>query len=78
MFSKWVEAAPISNKSSDTVGTWFNSNILCRYGTPQRVHLDNGLEFSGYFKKLCNYNNIKMDYCYSYYPRGNGLAERMN
>ena len=32
MFSKWVEAGALPNRSSEMVSKWFHTNILCRYG----------------------------------------------
>ena len=50
MFSKWVEASPLPNKKSQIVGHWFWSNIVCRYGLPKRVRVDNDTKFQGYFE----------------------------
>lgn len=49
MFSKWVEASAIPNRTSTTVAHWFWTNIICRYGIPKRVRVDNGNEFEKHF-----------------------------
>ena len=35
MFSKWVEAFPLTSKTSDEVLDKFFSEIICRYGLPK-------------------------------------------
>ena len=39
-FSKWVEAAPLEDKSSHSVATWFHSQVVCRFGVPWGIRMD--------------------------------------
>ena len=67
-FSKWVEAAPLVNKSSHVVATWFHSEIVCRYGVPWGVRLDQGKEFRGFFEQYCKYLGIRLLTVYTAHP----------
>ena len=40
VFSKYVELGALKGKSSDEVARWFESRILCRYGTPYILRID--------------------------------------
>ena len=48
-FSKWGEAAPLLDKSSSTVASWFLLQLVSRYGVPWGVRVDQGKEFRGDF-----------------------------
>ena len=45
VFSKWLEAEFLANRSSREVTRWFHESIVCRFGTPCVVRTDHGLEF---------------------------------
>nr|XP_023887690.1 uncharacterized protein LOC111999808 [Quercus suber] len=54
-------------------------NIITRFGVPQTLILDNGLQFdSKAFRKYCFDLGIKNRYFTPAYPRGNGQAEAVN
>jgi hypothetical protein len=48
-FSKWIEAAPLPDKRSHTVMSWFHEQIICRFGVPWGIRIDQGREFKGDF-----------------------------
>ncbi len=58
-FSKWVEAVTLQDKKS-----WRTARalyeILARWGKPSWVTTDNGLEFAGHFKELCEALGVKL------------------
>ena len=39
-FSKWVEAAPLVDKSAQTTVQWLHSEIVCRYRVPVAIRVD--------------------------------------
>ena len=39
-FSKWVEAAPLPDKSSTTTMQWLHEFIVCRFGVPWGLRVD--------------------------------------
>ena len=78
-FSKWVEAeAYASNKDKDvTKFVW--KNIICRFGIPQTIVADNGLQFDSItFRNFCSELNIQNLYSTPRYPQSNGQAEVTN
>ena len=77
-FSKWCEIMPIKNKTSDTLATWFHTNIVCRYGKPRWVRVDSGREFMGEFGKLCQGLGVTVRKTSAMHPRSNGQVERFN
>jgi hypothetical protein len=44
-FSKWVEAKPLLSITSATIQKFFWQNIVCRFGVPHEVIVDNGKQF---------------------------------
>jgi hypothetical protein len=55
-FSKWVEAKPLLSITSATIQKFFWQNIVCRFGVPHEVTMDNGKQFdSTDFKEFCTY-----------------------
>lgn len=54
-FSRWLEAVPLSNISTDTVVSAFYSNWIARFGTPRTVTSDQGSQFeAALFRALTN------------------------
>jgi len=44
-FTKWVEAKPLINITSEAVRKFFWQNIICRFGVPKELTVDNGKQF---------------------------------
>ena len=76
-FSKQIEVKPIPDKTSATIAQWFWEDIICRYGCPKFVRSDNGGEVKGEFLQLLTNYSITPITTSLYYPKGNGMAERM-
>jgi hypothetical protein len=54
-FSKWIEAKPLATITSVTVQKFFCQNIVCRFGVPRVITVDNGTQFDAEaFKQLCD------------------------
>jgi len=54
-------------------------NIITRFGVPDSLISDNGLQFdSRAFRKFCSNLGIKNRYSSPVYPQGNGQAEVVN
>ena len=51
VFSKWVEADPITDKHAFTTASWLYDSILARWGRPLFVRLDHGLEWEAEFRR---------------------------
>jgi hypothetical protein len=44
-FSKWIKAKPLATITSVTVQKFFCQNIVCRFGVPKAITIDNGIQF---------------------------------
>jgi hypothetical protein len=56
-FTKWIEAKPVTNMSSFTMKKFLWQNIICRFGVPRHITVDNGTQFDSqnfreYYKSL--------------------------
>ena len=76
-FSGWVESIPLKSKEASEVTDVFHKEIIPRYGVPEVLTSDNGLEFKNdtlrpYLTKL----GTKVRYCTPYHPQANGHVER--
>ena len=77
-FSKWVEAAPLPDRSSTTLAQWMHVAIVCRFGVPRVVRSDQGREFRGAFGAYLERLGIHHALVSVAHPRANGLVERAN
>jgi hypothetical protein len=78
-FSKWVEAKPLLSITSDTIQKFFWQNIVCHFGVPYEVTVDNGKQFdSADFKDFCSYLGTKLCFASVYHPQSNRAVERAN
>jgi hypothetical protein len=78
-FSKWVEAKPLLSITSATIQKFFWQNIVCRFGVPHEVTVDNGKQFdSADFKEFCTYLGTKLCFASVYHPQSNGVVEWAN
>ena len=41
-FTKWIEAKPLINITSETIRKFFLQNIICRFGVLREITVDNG------------------------------------
>jgi transposase InsO family protein len=77
-FSKWIEAAPVTNQEATTMVNFFES-ITCRYGVPNSIITDNGNNFtSGEFQEFTKEVGIKIKYASMMHPKTNGQVEKVN
>lgn len=78
-FTKWVEAIPTRQDTSNVVTNFLMDNIITRFGTPVRIITDNGMCFrSNEFKSFCDRFGITISYATPYHPQANGQAESSN
>jgi hypothetical protein len=62
-FTKWVEAKSVTNITSATIQKFFCQNIICRYGVPQQITVDNAKYFnSAMFKDFCYQVGMKVSF----------------
>jgi hypothetical protein len=78
-FSKWIEAKPLATITSVTIQKFFWQNIVCRFGVPKAITVDNGTQFDAEtFKKFCDQIGTKIHFASVRHPKSNGLVERAN
>ena len=78
-FTKWIEAKPLVNITSDAVRKFFGQNIICRFGVPKELTVDYGKQFdSQLFREFCHSMVTKVMFASVYHPQSNGAVERAN
>lgn len=73
--TRYAQAIPTRNQTATRTAeaflTFFNN-----YGTPRRLHSDQGANFtSRLIKELCDLYNIRKSRTTPYHPMGNGMSE---
>ena len=72
LFTRWLEAFPTKDMTTDTVMRILNNELFPRYGYPYRIHADNGTQFaSNLFHKWCQKFGIRITHTPPYNPRSN-------
>jgi IS30 family transposase len=78
-FKKWVEAKALTNVSSATIKKFFWQNIICQYGVPRHITVDNAKYFdNGMFKEFYEQIGMKVAFVSVYHPQSNGAVEKAN
>jgi IS30 family transposase len=78
-FSKWIEAKPLATITSAIVQKIFWQNIVCRFGVPKAITVDNGTQFDAEtFKDFCDQISTKIHFVSVRHLESNGLVERAN
>jgi hypothetical protein len=78
-FSKWIEAKPLATITSVTVQKFFWQNIVCRFGVPKAITVDNGTQFDAEtFKVFYDQIGTKIHFASVRHPESKGLVERAN
>jgi hypothetical protein len=78
-FTKWIEAKPHTNMSSASIKKFFWQNIICRYGVPRQITIDNVKYFdNAMFKEFCQQIGMKITFASLYHPQSNGAVKRAN
>jgi hypothetical protein len=78
-FTKWIEAKPLTNVSSTSIKKFFWQNIICRYGVPRHIIVDNAKYFDNAIsKEFCHQIGTKVTFTLVYHPQSNRAVERSN
>jgi hypothetical protein len=78
-FSKWIEAKPLATITSAIVQKFFWQNILCCFGVPKAITVDNGTQFDAEtFKDFCDRIGAKIHFASVRHLESNRLVERAN
>jgi hypothetical protein len=77
--SKWIEVKPLATITSATLQKFFWQNIVCRFGVPKAITVDNGTQFNAEtLKTFCSQIGTKIHLASVRHPESNGLVERAN
>jgi hypothetical protein len=78
-FSKWIEAKSLATITSVTVQKFFWQNIVCHFGVPKAITVDNGAQFDvEAFKNFCDQIGTEIHFASVRHPESNELVERAN
>ena len=78
-FTKWAEVETLANIRDTDVKKFVWKNIVTRFGVPNSLVTDNGLQFdSNAFRTFCSELGIRNKYSTLAYPQSNGQAEAVN
>jgi transposase InsO family protein len=78
-FTRWIEAKPLATITSESVKKIFWQNIICRFGVPRTLTVDNGKQFdSDKFKEFCKSLGTTLAFASVYHPESNRAVERAN
>jgi hypothetical protein len=78
-FTKWIEVKPVTNISFMTIKKYFWQNIICCYGVPREIIVDNAKQSDNdMFKDFYHQTVMKVAFASVYHPQSNGAVERAN
>jgi hypothetical protein len=78
-FTKWIEARAVSTITSKTTQKIFWKNIVCRFGVPSELTVDNSKQFDSQdFRDFFFSVGTKHVFASVYHPQSNGVVERVN
>lgn len=77
--TRWPEAFPVANISSEVIADLLYNNIICRYGPPHILITDRGSNLIGeLMTNLSRMFGIQRNLTSSYHPQSDGVVERFN
>ncbi|KAH9745725.1 Ribonuclease H [Citrus sinensis] len=78
-FTKWIEVEALSRITEKKTTDFVWRNLVCRYGIPYALVMDNGRQFDNHsFRDFCQNLGIELKYCSPTYPQSNGQVEAAN
>jgi hypothetical protein len=77
-FTKWPEATPVVSITHGAAVAFLKS-IVCRFGVPSHIIMDNGTQFtSRFFQEYCEGVGTQLCFASVAHPRSNDQVERAN
>jgi hypothetical protein len=78
-FTKWVEVKPLVNIVAAGLRRFFWQNIVCRFGVPREITVNNAKQFDYHiFKDFCHQMGVEAAFASVYHPQSNGTVEKAN
>ncbi len=76
-YSKWCEAKAVVDHGAKTTARFLEDEVICRYGVPKFMLIDNGGEWAAEFDVMCKDYGIQHQRNAPQWPQCNGMAKRM-
>jgi hypothetical protein len=79
-FLRWFyHTKPITKLSSEIIKNFFWQNIICRFGVPREITVNNAKKFDNdMFNEFCHQIEMKVAFASVYHPQSNDAVERSN
>jgi hypothetical protein len=78
-FTKWIEAKPLVTIAIVGLMRFFLQNIICRFGVPIKIAVDNVKQLDCYiFKDFCHQMELEAAFASVYHPQFNRAVEKAN
>ncbi|KAK3042452.1 hypothetical protein RJ639_000176 [Escallonia herrerae] len=78
-FTKWTEAESLATITSAKCEDFFWKNVICRFGVPRALVVDNGKQFDNInFRTFCSNLSIDLRFTSVAHPQSTGQTENMN
>jgi hypothetical protein len=78
-FIKWIEVNPLVNIAAAGLRRFFWQNIICRFGVPRKITVDNVKQFDCHiFKDFCHQMGVEAAFASVYHPQSNRAVEKAN
>jgi hypothetical protein len=78
-YTRWLEFVPMPTKTAEDVVTALFKEWIARYGVPEVILSDNGLEFrNNLLSSLSEKLGVRRQFSAPYHPKTNGLCERVH
>jgi hypothetical protein len=78
-FTKWIEAKPLVNIVAGGLKRFFWQNIICQFGVPREIIVDNAKQFNCHlFKDYCYQMGVEVAFASVYHPQSNRAVEKAN
>jgi hypothetical protein len=78
-FTKWIEAKHLVNIATAGLKRFFWHNIICCFGVPKEITVDNAKQFDYHvFKDFYHQMRVKATFTSVYHPQFNGAVEKVN
>ena len=77
--TKWIKAASYASVTKSVVARFIKKEIICRYGLPERIISNNGLNLNNdMITEVCTRFKIKHHNSISFRPKMNGTVKATN
>jgi hypothetical protein len=78
-FTKWIEEKPLVNITAARLKRFFWQNIICHFGVPRKITVDNAKNFDCHiFKDFYHQIGVEAAFASVCHPQFNGAVEKAN